>query len=650
MSHLPIVQMTLYKHGVGYFQRRGLVTGEAIKLTFRREEMDDILKSLTVIDHAEGQVKGIDYDTPQTQTERLAGCSVILGDTRSNRDLLIALRGRQTSLTLAGGITLTGTLLGLDEDEEKPFEQSSVSLLQNESETVAVTNLQQVERVTLHDQNAANDLRFFLQTALGQETHRSITIRLTPGEHDVEVSYIAPAPTWRVSYRLVTIDTETDTPLALLQGWGIFDNRLEEDLEDVSLALTAGMPISFMYNLYQPHTPTRPLVKAENRTAAGPIMFDAAAEADDYMAEEMERDVSFAASRDVPAFKRARNRRSGYVAGGAPEMEKSVQSEATGKVMGELFQYNVNLPVSVGRGQSAMVPIVSNKLNYKKDLIYNGAKMPTHPVATIRFNNSTDLTLESGPVTVLEQGAYVGEAVLPFTANQAEAVISYAVELGIHVKETLKTETHLNSLKIEGRYLVQHNYTIRRLTYRLDNRTPDTKIVLIEHLRNNQYEVFDTPDPTEKTLDTYRYAVPATAGKITPFTVQERFLRSSRTEIKQLSYKTLNHYFNNKFLDRQAYHSLKSLLDLWGEIQKLTQQLKQQENQRNKIYKAQEQAQKNMTVLASTGEEGKLRQRYVKQLTDSEEQLALIDQETVVIQKTINQKEAQIEQIIAALG
>ncbi len=31
MSQLPIVHMTLYKHGVGYYRRRGPVTGDEIK-------------------------------------------------------------------------------------------------------------------------------------------------------------------------------------------------------------------------------------------------------------------------------------------------------------------------------------------------------------------------------------------------------------------------------------------------------------------------------------------------------------------------------------------------------------------------------------------------------------------------------------------
>jgi hypothetical protein len=645
MNNLPVAHMTLYKHGVGYFRRRGMVEGEEIKLTFRREEMDDLLKSLTVIDLGGGQVRGVDYDTPQSQQERLAGCSIILSDTRSMRDLLKALRGRKVELLASGDNTETGTLLGLDEDKEKPLEQSLVSILREGQETVAVLPIERIEGVELRDDTAAADLRFFLQTALGQETHRSITIRLSPGTHDLEVSYIAPAPTWRVSYRLVADNPSADEPEALLQGWGIFDNRLEEDLNDISLSLTAGMPISFMYDLYTPHTPQRPVVKEEDRTAAAPIMFEGAV-------AEMDEKKVVALGAGVPApapmMARAMMKAAPPPGVSAEAMAASVESAATGQALGELFQYNVSVPVTVGRGQSAMVPIVSSKLGFKKDLIYNGAKMPTHPVATIRFKNDTGLTLECGPVTILESGEYVGEAVLPFTADKAKAVVSYAVELGLHVKEEVKTETQLRSLSIQKGYLLQNIYDIRRTTYQVDNRTPQPKTVLIEHALSN-YTIFETPDPLEKTLDIHRYQLEASPGKVCQFTVKERFLRTRREELRNLSYKDLQQYFEDKFLDEGTYSGLKALLDVWAEIGQLEKGIAKQEKQREKIYKAQEQVQKNMAVLSSGGEEGRLRGRYVKQLTQSEEQLAEIDQAVARMQADIEKKQAEIEKMIKAL-
>ena len=47
MTLLPITHMTLYKHGVGFFERRVSLAGTEVSLTFRVEEMNDILKSLT---------------------------------------------------------------------------------------------------------------------------------------------------------------------------------------------------------------------------------------------------------------------------------------------------------------------------------------------------------------------------------------------------------------------------------------------------------------------------------------------------------------------------------------------------------------------------------------------------------------------------
>ncbi|MCZ7669420.1 MAG: hypothetical protein M5U34_20685 [Chloroflexi bacterium] len=113
------------------------MTGEEVSLSFRVEEMNDILKSLTAIDWGDGQVLGIDYATPQSREERLAGCSIRLSDERSLRDLLVGLRGRRVSLQLDQGETAVGTLLGLDElPERQPVTDSLVSLLQDEAAQV----------------------------------------------------------------------------------------------------------------------------------------------------------------------------------------------------------------------------------------------------------------------------------------------------------------------------------------------------------------------------------------------------------------------------------------------------------------------------------------------------------------------------------
>src|ERR1035438_5357890 len=77
---LPIRRIMLYKHGVGYFERSGSTTaGVDIVLEFKASEMNDVLKSLTLLDRSGGRVSGVSYESSdpiQKQIENLDRKSV----------------------------------------------------------------------------------------------------------------------------------------------------------------------------------------------------------------------------------------------------------------------------------------------------------------------------------------------------------------------------------------------------------------------------------------------------------------------------------------------------------------------------------------------------------------------------------------------
>src|ERR1051326_9487522 len=63
-ADLPITEVTLYKHGVAHLERAGeLKPGETARLDFKPDEMNDVLKSLTVTDSTGGKVNGVRYDS-----------------------------------------------------------------------------------------------------------------------------------------------------------------------------------------------------------------------------------------------------------------------------------------------------------------------------------------------------------------------------------------------------------------------------------------------------------------------------------------------------------------------------------------------------------------------------------------------------------
>ncbi len=632
MSTLPITHMTLYKHGVGFFERRAVISGEEVALSFRVEEMNDILKSLTAVDWSDGQVLGIDYATPQSRAEQLAGCSIALDGRRSLRDLLISLRGRAVKLLLDQDETAVGTLIGLDEsDHSRPITKSLVSVLLDSGETM-VYPLKRVRGVDIVDERGAADLRFFLQVSLAQENYRQVTIRLTPGEHDLSVSYIAPAPTWRVSYRFVTMG---DGERGLLQGWGIFDNRLEEELNGISLSLTAGMPISFIYDLYTPFTPERPFIQEESRTVAAPVEFAAP-----------RAEMMVAASPPPPSpAPMARAKRSRKM--NAAAMERSTAVNSTSSDLGELFQYNIATPVTVGRGQSAMVPILSAVLPYRKELLYNGRKHPQHPIATLRLENKTALTLERGPVTVIDDGEYVGEALLPFTGDGAELNIPYAVELGVMVREMYDSRRDLRTINFAGAYLHVEEWQVNTVMYRVENKTAVSQPILLEQPRQANYDLFDSPKPAETTADTYRFGLTAAPKTETTLTVHTRRLLVRREEVRNQNYATVGRYLQEGLLNRAAHDQIVELLGLWQKIADHQRQLADIESQRKQIYKAQTQIQGNMKALGSSGKEGGLRAQYVARLTATEKQLQTLAGEESRLQADIKKVEAVIGRRLA---
>ncbi len=644
MSNIPITRVTLYKHGVGYFERRATVSDEQVELSFRVEEMNDILKSLTVIDWSGGEVRGVDYATPLSDEERLAGCSIRLDEGRSMRDLLVRLRGRRVRLVLDQGERPVGTLLGLDElPERQQVSASLVSLLLDGGDQVRTFTLERVQGLEILDKRGADDLRFFLQTALAQEDYRQVTIRLSPGEHDLLASYIAPAPTWRVSYRLVAEEADEE-PCALLQGWGVFDNRLDEDLEGVSLTLVAGMPISFVYDLYHPFMPERPVVKEDARVAAAPVEF---AEAEPVM-KAAAMPTPRRVSRALPVGAGAERSARGAISKEA--LLEAAPPAVEGGELGELFQYRISTPVTVRRGHSAMVPIISSELSHRKEMIYNGAKMPVHPVATLLLKNETGLTLERGPVTVIQGGAYVGEAMLPFTPTGGEVAVPYAVELGVKVREESGAGKQIRGMEIREAYLQFEEWHILWRDYLLRNSTEQAVTVLVEHPRTVHYDLFDTPQPKERTGEHLRFEVDVPAHAETKLRVQERRLLSRREELQRQSYEGLQRYLQQGLLDQDAYSTVTELMGLWERIADNEKHLEAADQERDKIYEAQQQIQGNMAALGTTGREGSLRTRYVEQLETSEDQLRSLAQQEADLRTVRERLKTELEEQLSALG
>src|SRR5207247_7572403 len=82
----------------------------------------------------------------------------------------------------------------------------------------------------------------------------------------------------------------------------------------------------------------------------------------------------------------------------------SAPAQVRERKLGDLFEYEIEHPVTIRRNQSALVPIVLRPFEGRPVLLHNRQTRPENPMRCVELHNTTGLTLEGGPVTVLEGG------------------------------------------------------------------------------------------------------------------------------------------------------------------------------------------------------------------------------------------------------
>ncbi|MBN1311756.1 MAG: hypothetical protein JXB30_10075 [Anaerolineae bacterium] len=149
MAQLSIRRLTLFKQGIGYFERRGDVEEQTISLVVPREATNDVLKSLNVMVYGPGQVLSVDYETPADKARVLSDLPIQLEDRSSMLDLLTSLRGADVTLQTAGQPDSHGRIIGVESSLDAAT-NPPVVLLQQESR-VQMIPLSQVTSLLIHD-------------------------------------------------------------------------------------------------------------------------------------------------------------------------------------------------------------------------------------------------------------------------------------------------------------------------------------------------------------------------------------------------------------------------------------------------------------------------------------------------------------------
>jgi len=653
-DRLALNKVVLFKSGVGYFELRGRVqAGEGVPLAFKRDQMNDLLKSLTVLNLTGGGIGNVVYDSQKTAAQELSDYTFELKKGDGLPQVLEQLQGSPVELT-TGNSVFKGTVVGVERrmtlDGEVQIPLFYLSILDTSGQFRSFQT-DEIVGIRFLDRKLNQEMERYLEILFRNLRKDEKTVVFTPtgkGMQEIFVSYVVEAPVWKATYRIVLPEMNQGKK-PFLQGWAIVDNVSGTDWKDVDLRLVSGLPVSFVQNLYDPQYIHRPVVRTETEAPAAPAMVEAGMQADRMLMApapmpkaEMKRAKAVAAGRETETAPRE--------AIPIPERMRELKADVATREVGEMFEYRIDHPVSIQRNQSALVPIVAKEMDAESVDLYNEAARPGNPLAAVRLKNTTGLTLEGGTVTVFQGGSYAGEALTPTLKPNEQRYIAYAVDLGLHVHTRAGTKTEeVDRVVINRGVLRMHHAVIETKTYTLDNKGPRVKTVVIDHPYHPDWKLLNTEKPIETTDNYLRFEVNAPALKATAFSVREMRDSWESISVSNLTSDQIVLFAGRKYLDPKIHKQLEKIVSLKSDINAVDRDLKAIEKNREQIFIDQKRLRDNLQGLGQTTEEKELRSRYIQQLNEQETYLEKERGREKVLEGQLEAKQKEMNALIAAL-
>jgi hypothetical protein len=610
---LSLSRVILSSGGVGYFEYTADVDGDqTLDLDVPVGQVDDILMSLVVFDSggsvADVELPGQDntvqafgdaplgpeaLDSPAAYLNALRGTEVTVQGPRPMTGLIV--RAEPVTETIGKATTqrIRVTLLGADGLQQFVLENA---------DTVQVTDpalRSRIERALVSLRNESS------------QTSRRLTIRLRGrGKRTVAVGYVAGAPLWKPTYRLM-LPAGTAT-MARLQGWATLENQSGSDWKNVALTLQYGNPVTFRQALYRSYFVQRPEVPVE---ILGHVLPDIDTRA---------RAMQFSRAAPAPAPRAAGLGAAGLGADAvakaepmAPPAEAALAQETP-----EETSFTLAQRVDLAAGHSANVPILDRQIPASRlDL---APFLQPHPLAAVRITNNSAQSLPAGVLTLYDSSGgavgFAGDARLGGLPPGETRLLSFARDLRttIETKASPQPDT-ITAFSVADGVLTYTTLDRRVIQIAATAPESESRDVLLEIPKSADDQTLTMDDGktpvTEQTATAFRIALSLKPGETR--TIKASLDQPVRQTVALVDGDdtVLQAIVGAEKLDQASRTALRHILDLRQDAARKADDVEQQHKRLDDVLADEDRIRKNLAVVAATDA---LRSRLTRALDDDE--------------------------------
>lgn len=636
-SGLALRRVVIYRNGVAYFERRGLIDADQVTFRVRKEKVGDFLATLAVIEAGGSSV-------------RSASFPVEVDEDAGDDDAPAQPGPEVTTEPRPPG--------GNGEKERDELEKVKLTLDGREHDLV---------------------VGYVAETPVWRPSYRLVMGAAgSPGA--------AGAGPHAASKQ------------AHLQAWGIVQNLSGEDWKGVRLSLVAGAPLAFQATLDKAAIPPRPIVSDQGEVIASvptsettlaaeaapppppapmPAEPSVAAGAADEYAPEAEEGRAGAMSRTEaakPAAKRARLPQAAPAPAAAPpwkgaapvQQQKSmeyapmnpspprnVSALAAVAMEAGTTRYDIPFPVDIPDRSATMVLLLAKQVPGESIFLFapDGGvpASSSHPFRVARFTNDTQGLLERGPIAVFENGAFLGQGMVEPLPPGATTTVPFALERGLAV-DTAREESAEGArlAKIEGGALEIERDWVTHTKYAIRNGGDAAARTLVKHPRLHGTRLHAPPKGTEDNLGTGSALVPIDVprrGTAVLDVDERRVFRQQIDWLSQLADDAVQAYLKDPRADATVSRQLGQAWEIRGKLRPAIDERDKLLAEQQRLAQQSQELRQNLRAIEKNRTADELRRDLTDRLAKASARLDEITKRVIVLEMQINEQQIRFRDL-----
>jgi len=328
------------------------------------------------------------------------------------------------------------------------------------------------------------------------------------------------------------------------------------------------------------------------------------------------------------------------------EQYAKLEAAAESKDLGDYFEYNLKQSITIGKNQSALVPILQSRIEAEKITLWT-ANGNQRALRALWIKNASGQTLDSGTFNIVDSGTFAGEGLIETVHPDERRLLSYAADTAVRVTaESEFKDQPVSRIRVAKGVIFITREQRNKVKYTVRNADTTARQVVIEHPVRGGWKLVESNKAEETSASHYRFRVAVEPSKTGELTVEEFHPEQSTSQLTDLTDNQIDGLSVENRMTPALQGAFRRVIDQKSVIGNLQAQIASRQQELSSINRDQARIRENMKALKGSAEEKALLQRYTKQLDSQEDRLSTLNKEIADLQQKQAQEQQKLDDMV----